>query len=251
MRICIPIVAENEETALRKMKRPLPGNYSGEILFELRADRMREIKIDRVLEEKGKKIVVTNRRREEGGGFQGTEKERVDLLLRAVDLGADYVDIEASTDPGLQAEVKNAIAARGFRTRLIVSSHDFTETPAEGSLIQRLKECAALSPDIVKIVTLAEAEEDNLKVLGLIPYARKKGQEIISFCLGEKGRRSRVMSLFLGAYLGFASLDKGEESAPGQLSLGEMITVLSILSGPEGGPRGGFSKPTRRERFRA
>jgi 3-dehydroquinate dehydratase type I len=251
VRICIPIVAENEETALRKMKRSLPENYSGEILFELRADRMREIKIDRVLEEKGKKIVVTNRRREEGGGFQGTEKERVSLLLRAVDLGADYVDIEASTDPGLQAEVKNAIAARGFRTRLIVSSHDFTETPAEGSLKQKLKECAALSPDIVKIVTLAEAEEDNLKVLGLIPYARKKGQEIISFCLGEKGRRSRVMSLFLGAYLGFASLDKGEESAPGQLSLGEMITVLSILSGPEGGPRGGFSKPTRRERFRA
>jgi hypothetical protein len=42
------------------------------------------------------------------------------------------------------------------------------------------------------------------------------------------------MSLFLGAYMGFASLSKGEESAPGQLSLAEMITVLSALNGPNG-----------------
>jgi 3-dehydroquinate dehydratase type I len=117
---------------------------------------------------------------------------------------------------------------------LIVSSHDFVNPPSEGSLIQKLEEIAALAPDIVKIVSRADTQEDNLKVLGLIPYARKSGQEIISFCLGEKGRMSRVMSLFLGAYMGFASLSKGEESAPGQLSLAEMITVLSALNGPNG-----------------
>jgi len=232
VRICVPILAENEETALRKMRRPLPGNASLEILFELRVDRMREIKIDRVLREKEKKIVVTNRRREEGGGFQGTEKERLSFLLKAVHLGADYVDIEASTDPVLIAEIKTAIAGSGFKTKLIVSSHDFTETPSEGSLLQKWEECAAPAPDMVKIVSRANAEDDNLRILGLIPLARRKGQEIISFCMGEKGRMSRVMSLFLGAYMGFASLNKGEESAPGQLSLGEMITILSILNGP-------------------
>ena len=52
--------------------------------------------------------------------------------------------------------------------------------------------------------------------------------------MGDKGRMSRVMSLFLGAYMGFASLSKGEESASGQLSLAEMITVLSTLSGANG-----------------
>ena len=146
--------------------------------------------------------------------------------------GADYVDIEASTDPVLIAEIKTAIAGSGFKTKLIVSSHDFTETPSEGSLLQKWEECAAPAPDMVKIVSRANAEDDNLRILGLIPLARRKGQEIISFCMGEKGRMSRVMSLFLGAYMGFASLNKGEESAPGQLSLGEMITILSILNGP-------------------
>ena len=230
MRICIPIIAESEKTALRKMSRPLPEDCSLEILFELRVDRMREIKIERILREKKKKIVVTNRRREEGGGFQGTERERISYLLKAVDLGADYVDLEASTDAALLAEVKTAIANQSFKTLLIVSSHDFVNTPSDWALKQKFEEGAALAPDIVKIVSRANTQEDNLKSLGLIPYARKSGKEIISFCLGEKGRMSRVMSLFLGAYMGFASLSKGEESASGQLSLGEMIRVLSIIN---------------------
>jgi len=234
MRVCIPIIAETEEMALRKMSRLLPEDCALEILFEIRVDRMREIKLESILKEKGKKIVVTNRRREEGGGFQGTEKERISYLLKAVDLGADYVDVEASTGAGLLADLKTAIADQGFKTLLIVSSHDFVNPPSEGSLIQKLEESAALAPDIVKIVSRADTQEDNLKSLGLIPYARKNGREIISFCMGDKGRMSRVMSLFLGAYMGFASLRKGEESASGQLSLAEMITVLSTLSGANG-----------------
>ena len=117
MRICIPIIAETAETALEKINRPLPEGHFLEILFELRVDRMREIKLERILKEKGKKIVVTNRRREEGGGFQGTEKERISHILKAVALGADYVDIEASTDAGLLAEAKAAIAAQGEELR--------------------------------------------------------------------------------------------------------------------------------------
>jgi 3-dehydroquinate dehydratase type I len=247
MRICIPIVAETEELALRKMRRPLPGDLPLEILFELRVDRMREIGLERILREKEKKIVVTNRRREEGGGFQGTEKERLSHLLKAVELGADYVDIEASTAAGLLAEVKTAIAAQGFKTLLIVSSHDFGKSPSERSLKEKFEVGAALAPDIVKIVCRADTREDNLKSLGLIPHARKHGQEIISFCMGDEGRWSRVISLFLGAYLGFASLGKGEESAPGQLSLVEMAAVLATLSGGNGGVRQNLREQTGKE----
>jgi 3-dehydroquinate dehydratase type I len=231
VRICIPIVAETEEAALRKMNLPLSKDLPWEILFELRADRMREIRIERILKERRRKVVVTNRRREEGGGFHGTEKERISFLLKAVELGADYVDIEASTDPALIAELKNAIAGKDSKTLLIVSAHDWGNPFSEEALIRKLKECSAPGPDVVKIVSRANAEEDNLKILSLVSQARRKGQEIISFAMGEKGRMSRVMSLFLGAYMGFASLNKGEESAPGQLSLAEMTTVLSILSG--------------------
>ncbi len=231
MRICIPIVAETGEEALRKMGRPLPEDRLLEIIFELRMDRMKGVNLQRILREKKKKIVVTNRRREEGGGFQGTEKERIAVIREAVILGADYVDIEASTDHTLLMEAKALIAAHGHKTMLIVSFHDFEKTPSERMLRQKLGECVAWAPDIVKIASRANTDEDNLKSLSLLPYARKNGQAIISFCMGEKGKISRVMSLLLGAYMGFASLREGEESAPGQFSIAEMLQVLGALNG--------------------
>jgi len=238
MRICIPIAADTEARALRKMARPLPEGDQVEILFELRLDRMRDAKIERILREKKRKIVVTNRRRAEGGGFQGTEKKRIAMIRKAIARGADYVDVEASTDACLLDSIKAAIAEQGRKTLLIVSAHDFQKTPSERALRQKVEECAALNPDIIKIITFGNTDEDNLKVLRLLPYARRNGQEIISFCMGEKGRISRVMSLFLGAYMGFASLDRNEASAPGQLTIEEMMKILGMIGRGNGRLRG-------------
>jgi 3-dehydroquinate dehydratase type I len=243
MRICIPIVSETQGEAVRRVNDLLPCGHSLEILFEVRVDMVGGVILEKFLEQKRGKVLVTNRRPEEGGAFRGGEQERVSYLLKAVELGADYVDIEASTDSALIAEIKAAITDRGGKTLLIGSYHDFEKTPPEKALIHKLVEYAAWSPDILKIVTFANTDEDNLEILRLIPLARKNGQEIISFCMGEKGRVSRVMSLLLGAYLGFASLDRGAESAPGQLSLAEMIGVLSTLSTMDGEVQG-----RRRER---
>jgi 3-dehydroquinate dehydratase type I len=229
MRICVPLVAETEEEALRKMVHPLPESKAVEILFELRLDLMRDAKFERILREKKKKIVVTNRRQEEGGGFQGSEKKRISLIRKAVTQGADYVDVEASTAKGLLDNVKAAIADEGHKTSLIVSFHDFQSTPSEKFLKRKVEECAGRDPDVIKIVTRGFRDEDNLKILRLLPYARKNGQEIISFCMGEKGRISRVMSLLLGAYMGFASLNRMEESAPGQLTIEEMMEILRVM----------------------
>ena len=44
---------------------------------------------------KGKKpFIVTNRRREEGGRYEGDEKKRLAILREAAELGADFVDVE-------------------------------------------------------------------------------------------------------------------------------------------------------------
>ncbi len=129
MRICIPILAEREGEAMMKMARLLPEGSPFDILFELRIDRMEDIDLETLLREKKRKILVTNRRKEEGGGFHGSEKERISLIRQAVAFGADYVDIEASTDRALLSDLKAAIADQGNRTKLIVSHHDFQKPP--------------------------------------------------------------------------------------------------------------------------
>jgi len=48
--------------------------------------------------------------------------------------------------------------------------------------------------------------------------------------MGEQGRISRVMAPLLGSHLTYAALDKGEEAAPGQMTVEEMKQVLNIIS---------------------
>ncbi len=228
MKICIPITAPSVESALARMEvaRPLAD------LIEIRIDRIPGVNLARLLAAGKEKILVTNRRREEGGGFGGTEKERIALLQEAVELGAGYVDVEASTGESGIRSLKRKIAAAGGATKLIVSHHNLDGTPGVQALRRVFGGCASPGADIVKIVTLARKAEDNLRVLGLIPYARRRGVQIAAFCMGEQGRISRVAAPLLGSCLTYASLEQGGESAPGQMTVGEMKRILKSLEFP-------------------
>jgi 3-dehydroquinate dehydratase type I len=224
--ICISIVPGTNEEALSLLGKALPAAD----LVELRIDRIEKPDLPMLLYTGRKRILVTNRRGEEGGFFAGCEDERMAPLHEAVDLGAGSVDIEARTGPGAVSDLAKAIRAKGGKTRLIVSHHDMQGTPTQRTLERRLKACRLLGADIVKIVTLANAMEDNLRVLEIIPQALKLGQDIVAFCMGQRGRLSRVAAPLLGSCISYASLEEGAESAPGQLTADQMKSVLRILT---------------------
>lgn len=221
--ICVPISAATVDAAIERMHSAAPLAD----LVELRIDRIPGADLDRLLRARRTPVIVTNRRRQEGGGFTGTEEERIGLLREAVRLGADYVDIEAATAPPLKAVLREALD--GFSTQLIVSWHDFTGTPPLEFLKAKLEECMADGPAIVKIVTHADDAADCLRVLELIPYARRKNQAITAFCMGRRGRISRVMSPLLGAIIAYASLEPEEASAPGQLTVHQMREIGRLM----------------------
>ena len=225
--LCIPIVATTTEAALAQMEKGAP---LADVL-ELRIDQIGDVDLNRLMNGKqaGKQILITNRRKDEGGGFPGSERERVALLKDAVALGADYVDIEAGTEKHLMEELVAQVEKHHHRTQWIISSHDFSGTPSEKALRNKFDACSRIGGDIVKIVTHAHAAEDNLRVLGLIPYAREKGRAIIALCMGEQGKISRVIAPLLGAAWSYASLEKGAESAPGQLTVEEMRLIYKLL----------------------
>ena len=84
--------------------------------------------------------------------------------------------------------------------------------------------------EVVKIVTFARSFEDNLKILSLIPYAREREQEIVAFCMGEKGKMSRIFAPLMGAAWTYASLNRQKASAPGQLTAREMKEIWERLA---------------------
>jgi 3-dehydroquinate dehydratase type I len=226
--ICISIVPGTNEEALSLLARALPDAD----LVELRIDRIERPDLPLLLHAGKERILVTNRRRDEGGFFASCENRRMELLREAIDLGARCVDVEARTGAAALGRLVKAIRAKGRKTRLIVSHHDLKGTPSRQTLVKRLKASRALGADIVKIVTLAQTTEDNLRVLELIPQALGAGQDIVAFCMGAKGRLSRVAAPLLGSCMSYASLEEGADSAPGQLTAREMKTILGILRAP-------------------
>jgi len=194
-------------------------------LIELRVDYLKNPKLEPLLQTGEKPIIVTNRRREEGGRYTGDEKKRLAVLREAIDLGASFVDVEVESKPSSLRELVN----HTDQTRLILSFHDCQRTPSLAELHRLFGRMMRVGADVLKIVTLARAFEDNLRILSLIPYAEERKKKIVAFCMGEKGKMSRIFAPLMGAVWTYAALNKNRTSAPGQLAIQELKKIWEKL----------------------
>ena len=211
--ICIPIVAETTEDALKDMARA--GNIAD--LIEIRADYINDLNLEKILSAKNKPVIVTLSPESENGRFKGTEAERTKLLRQAVDLDADYIDISIDC-PELEDLIKYC-----KNTRSIVSYHNYKETPSD--LKEIYKKIEATGADIIKIATFANKLSDSLRIFELI---QKSTKDIIAICMGDKGEISRILAPIYGAFLTFGSLETGSESAPGQIPAETLKNIYRV-----------------------
>ncbi len=223
--ICVPVMAGNNREAMSRMKK----GFDLADMVELRIDRIRRADLSLLIGPRKGLLLATNRRREEGGFFAGPEEERVNLLAEAAKRGADFVDVEASTGESLVGRLASEVERKAGTVKMIVSHHDFQGTPSWAALVRRFNSCRALGAHAVKIVTYAHTAEDNLRLLRLIPLSLAEGQPIIAFCMGPRGRVSRILAPLLGSFLTYASLRKGAESAPGQWTVAETRKIMGLL----------------------
>lgn len=196
-------------------------------VVEIRMDAMTDPRIARCITALDKPILVTNRPSWEGGQWQGSEQERVDLLCQALGWGARYVDIELQSAPSLREQVLNEAAK--FGAQVIISSHDFQATPACDHLHHILEQMMASGADIGKIVTTASGPGDSLRILALQEQAMAAGFSLCAFAMGAAGAISRLATLYLGGFMSYAALSPELATAPGQLSVQELHALLSIL----------------------
>lgn len=169
-----------------------------------------------------KPIILTARKKSEGGFFDGYENERIELLKNAIEAGAGFVDIEFSSSKN---SIKSIINNKK-NAKVIVSYHNFKETP--DNLTESYNKIKNLNPDLIKIATTANSVIDNFKIFDLIKIANKENRKITAFCMGSYGQFSRILSIILGSEITYASLNKGSESASGQYTLRELIDEYNI-----------------------
>ncbi len=198
-------------------------------VIEIRLDSIPQPEIGPFVKEISRPLLFTNRPVWEGGLYDGDEGARTGLLLDAISAGAAYVDIEMKTAFDLRQEVIDRAADQ--QTRVIVSWHNFDETPSTVELEEIFNEQYASGAGIGKIVTMAKTFEDVLRVLSLQLMAAEKDFPLIAFCMGRAGMISRLATVELGGYMTYAAPDSGRATAPGQLQVSTLRTLLQTLDG--------------------
>ena len=156
-------------------------------------------------------------------------------LIKAVEAGARYVDVEIEAPKQMSKRVRQAAHENG--TVFIRSYHDFEGTDSIPALKALVEKCRYHGADMVKLVTTARCAEDVERVMSLYEWARTEGIDLIAFCMGDAGRESRLECLKRGAPYTYAALTAEEAAAPGQMPASEMHKAVYggfnfISSGP-------------------
>ena len=220
-RICVSVAERTPGECLASVRQA--GRVAG--LVEIRLDYLKGVRLETVAGRRGNGIIVTLRKRGEGGRFEGDEKKRLAVLRRAAGIGADFMDIELSSSPSILAE----FLGPSGKTGIVLSCHDQKRTPSLSELRNLFQRMAALAPEVVKIVPFARSMADNLRVLSLLQYARERKQKAVAFCMGEKGRMSRICAPLMGAEWTYAAFSARKATAPGQLTAAELIRTWEML----------------------
>ena len=145
-------------------------------------------------------------------------------LVKAVEAGARYVDVEIEAPKHMSKRVRQAAHESG--TVFIRSYHDFEGTDSVPALKALVEKCRYHGADVVKLVTTAKCAEDVERVMSLYEWAHGEDIELIAFCMGEAGRQSRMDCLKMGSPYTYAALTADEAAAPGQWPAEQMRSAL-------------------------
>ncbi len=216
---CVTITEKNA----KKLNLILKNALKNSDYAELRLDFLKPSHVPDALESTKKQLnrcVCTLRPATEGGKFQGTDKERISILKLIAEYQPFLLDVEFNT---LR---KNKILhnyIKKTKTEVLVSWHDFKKTPSISALEKMLKQMRKFSKNI-KIVTNAKVHDDSSKILSL--YNNSTKTNLIAFAMGDEGRMTRILCLYLGAPFTYVSL--GKPVAPGQFSLDEVKRIIRV-----------------------
>jgi len=222
IRVCVSIPPKTVEEAFELIRKAEAQHAD---LIEVRLDSLNAH--DRIADIppcSKTRLIATNKSTEQHGNFSGSETERQKILMDAARNGFTYVDVDLGTPK--QTELISSLHEAG--AKVIVSFHDFEQTPPLPQLNRVLEEEVALGADVCKIITTARTVKDNLITLNFVSEASKK-VKLVCFAMGELGQHSRLVSPVFGAFFTFACLNEKRKTAKGQLTIQEMNSAYEAL----------------------
>lgn len=173
-------------------------------------------------------ILFTFRTSKEGGEKAIETEAYVELNQNAAKTGlVDLVDVEAFTGDDVVRAVVEIAHENGVK--VIASNHDFHKTPAKEEIVSRLRKMQELGADIPKIAVMPQNKKDVLTLLAATEemVSEYADRPIITMSMSGTGVISRLCGEVFGSALTFGAV--GKVSAPGQMRIEDLTTVLGLL----------------------
>ncbi len=159
-----------------------------------------------------KPVLVSCRRPEEGGHFQGTDEQRTALLRQAIVAGPAYVELDFET----------AARIPRFGSVKRVVSHASLDRPL-GGVDEIFEQAAKLNADVVKFTWPTPALEHAWPLLAAV--TRKRELPVVGMAFGAAAATFSLLAQRFGAPWIYAALEKGMEVYPGQPTVSDLEDV--------------------------
>lgn len=231
--VCIPLTASAKPELIEEAYH---YRESAIDVVEWRADLFAEVEdhtaVEEVLKElvkilAGIPLIFTFRSHQEGGEKDLSREDYVSLNQFVIQTGlADFVDIELYQG---EDTVRDLIAlAHKKHTYVIISNHDFQQTPPKTEIVNRLCMADELGGDVLKIAVMPNEIEDVLELLSATNEMKKYTKKpIITMAMGPLGVITRLSGQVFGSAV---TIGAGERaSAPGQVPIQDLHQVLKVI----------------------
>ena len=232
--ICLPLVGEKKETFLDEAKELVTLQPD---LLEWRIDAYENVEnIEECLVALHElrtiigeiPLIFTCRIALEGGLKKIAQEKRLELYTAAIKSGnIDIVDVELCNEKEFVQAIKACAVAADVK--LILSHHNFKETPSEPFIYAKLVEAEIAGADISKLAAMPKNYEDVLTLLSATNRARNESVKvpIVTMSMGPEGAISRLAGGLFGSDITFAIGKKA--SAPGQIPIKDLKLGMSLL----------------------
>ena len=199
-RVCESFYAKDILLALQALKKI---SSMAELRYDL--SNLNRLDLKSIKKASDKKLIFTCR----GGVF--SEERILAAYKMDIDSGYDYIDIDLEHDGHLLPMLQSRLS--DMSTQLILSYHNYHETPKAQDLDLIIKNLSSSQPDLIKIATLTRTPEDVDLLIG----TQSKFENTICLGMGSCATESRIRSLRNGGAFTFVAFDVSKSTAQGQI----------------------------------
>lgn len=186
-------------------------------VLEVRADTLPRPPLPEEIAALPHPVILTVRGQLEGGARPLTDPTRLALYEELLP-GAAAIDIELSSAKALAGAIA---AAQKKKKTVILSFHDFQETPSLPRLRRLVARAREAGADIVKIATMTTSPAEIARLLTL---QAEVSSPLAVMGMGPLGRAARLLFACAGSSLNYGWID--HPLVPGQWSATEFRELL-------------------------